>query len=553
MLTIKNRLCNLRFGGSNHYEHSYGRANFRNPLVSSFNLFDSFNLFKSLVLLLLIAVGCTPAGPKALIQGENLVEKGRYLEAIQKLKLATTVTPTNAQAWNYLALAYHYCRQPDQAEMTYRRALLINHDLSEAHYNLGCLYLEQRKNDAAKTEFIAYTLRRVNSIDGLLKLGTAQLRLAELTAAEKTFQDALRLSPQNAEALNGLGCIRAHQRGRATEAAGYFRAALNAQTNYSPALLNWAIVAHQQSQDKRFALQKYREYISLKPPPENVQAVKSAALELEKELNPAPPAAANRVQFNTNFVGQRPAPTNVNHPATAQKSDSAVNPPPKGPPNPSLKLATNKSQPIINQQPPANTDVVKLAAEPVVKPAQDVSSLPAPNAQPAARGNSSIETASASSIARVQAEQLFAEGHRAQQAHRFSDAIKSYRAATQQDPTYFEAFYNLGLALGESGDATAATSAYENALAVRPDSLDARYNLALLLKQRGDFTRAATEFESLLEKYPGDTRSHLSLGNLYAQQLHEPAKARQHYLKVLETDPHNSQASSIRFWLTSNP
>src|SRR5215831_16448768 len=222
MLTIKNRLCNLRFGGSNHHEHSYGEANFRNPPVSSFNLFNG------LVLLLLISVGCTPAGPKALIQGENLVEKGKYIEAIQKLKLATTVTPTNAQAWNYLALAYHYSRQPDQAEKTYRRALLINHDLSEAHYNLGCLYLEQRKNDAAKTEFIAYTLRRANSIDGLLKLGTAQLRLSELTAAEKTFQDALRLSPQNPEALNGLGCIRAHQRGRATEAAGYFRAALKA-------------------------------------------------------------------------------------------------------------------------------------------------------------------------------------------------------------------------------------------------------------------------------------------------------------------------------------
>src|SRR5215831_1717586 len=163
MLTIKNRLCNLRFGGSNHHEHSYGEANFRNPPVSSFNLFNG------LVLLLLISVGCTPAGPKALIQGENLVEKGKYIEAIQKLKLATTVTPTNAQAWNYLALAFHYSRQPDQAEKTYRPALL---------------------------------------------------RLAELTAAEKTFQDALRLSPQNPEALNGLGCIRAHQRGRATEAAG---------------------------------------------------------------------------------------------------------------------------------------------------------------------------------------------------------------------------------------------------------------------------------------------------------------------------------------------
>jgi len=122
-----------------------------------------------------------------------------------------------------------------------------------------------------------------------------------------------------------------------------------------------------------------------------------------------------------------------------------------------------------------------------------------------------------------------------------------------QDPTYFEAFYNLALVTTESGNLSAAIAAYQNALAIRPDSLDARYNLALVLKQNNDYTTAVNEFEKLLEKYPNDTRSHLALGNLYAQQLHDPARARQHYLKVLEIDPHNPQADTIRFWLTSNP
>jgi tetratricopeptide (TPR) repeat protein len=154
---------------------------------------------------------------------------------------------------------------------------------------------------------------------------------------------------------------------------------------------------------------------------------------------------------------------------------------------------------------------------------------------------------------RAQTERLFAEGRRAQQAHRLTDAINSYHSATQQDPTYFEAFYNLASAYAEAGNLPAAIAAYESALAIRADSLEARYNLALLLKQNNDFTTSVSEFEKLLEKYPNDTRSHLALGNLYAQQLHDPAKARQHYLKVLETDPHNPQASTIRFWLTSNP
>jgi tetratricopeptide (TPR) repeat protein len=482
-------------------------------------------------------MGCTPAGPKAFLQGEKLVEKGKYAQAIEKLKLATSLIPTNAQAWNYLGLAYHHAGQFGEAEQTYRRALLINHDLSEAHYNLGCLYLDQKKNDTAKTEFIAYTLRRANSLEALLKLGSAQLRVNELAPAEKTFQDALRLSPQNPEALNGLGCVRAHQRGRANEAVGYFSAALKANTNYPPALLNLAIVAQQQSQDKRFALQKYREYLSLKPPPENVQAVKAVILQLEQELNPPHvPATRPRVEVSTNFVNQRPAPTNINRAAASERP------------------ATNNSKaPVVVQSPPSNTEVVKVTPDPVVKPAAETSLPATRTTQPVASANDSTETPSAPSANRLQAEHLFAEGRRAQQTHRLTDAINSYRAATQQDPAYFEAFYNLALATAEAGNLPAAIAAYESALAIRPDSLDARYNLALVLKQNNDFTRAAAEFEKLLEKYPNDSRSHLALGNLYAQQLHDPAKARQHYLKVLETDPHNPQSSTIRFWLTSNP
>src|SRR6266850_3011307 len=531
MLTIKNRLRNCS---------SLSLCNSCNPC----NLFNSFSRFNvSLIILLLVASGCTPAGPKALLQGEKLIEKGKYTQAIEKLKLATTLSSTNAQAWNYLGLAYHHAGQFDEAEKTYRRALLINHDLSEAHYNLGCLYLEQKKNDAAKTEFIAYTLRRVNSLDALLKLGTAQLRVNEFASAEKAFQEALHLGPQNPEALNGLGCVRARQRGRANEAVPFFRAALKMQTNYPPALLNWAIVAQQQAQDKRFALQKYREYISLKPPPENVQAVKAVAFQLEQELNPPhPPAITPRVEITTNFVNQRPAPTNINH-AAAPKTELSPRP------------ATNSSRPLpaVAQSLPSNADIVRVPPEPIVRPAQSTLSPATQPSQFAAPGNDSVETASAPSANRVQAERLFAEGRRAQQAHRLPDSINSYRAATLQDPTYFEAFYNLALVTTESGNLPAAIAAYQNALAIRPDSLDARYNLALVLKQNNDYTTAVNEFEKLLEKYPNDTRSHLALGNLYAQQLHDPARARQHYLKVLEIDPHNPQAGTIRFWLTSNP
>src|SRR5215475_15616281 len=104
MLTIKNRLRNR-------------------PPSDSFDLFNpcnecnSWNLFNLFFvsLLVLLATSCTPAGPKALLQGEKLIDTGKYSQAIEKLKLATTLIPTNAQAWNYLGVAYHHARQIDDA------------------------------------------------------------------------------------------------------------------------------------------------------------------------------------------------------------------------------------------------------------------------------------------------------------------------------------------------------------------------------------------------------------------------------------------------------
>jgi tetratricopeptide (TPR) repeat protein len=111
----------------------------------------------------------------------------------------------------------------------------------------------------------------------------------------------------------------------------------------------------------------------------------------------------------------------------------------------------------------------------------------------------------------------------------------------------------LGLAASENGNFPLALAAYETALAIQPDSLDARYNFGLVLKQAGYVPDAVTQFEKILSKYPNDGRTHLALGNLYAQQLQDPAKARQHYQAVLAIAPQSPQAGAIRYWLTDHP
>src|SRR5208282_4024698 len=216
------------------------------------------------IFLLALAIfisGCSPSGPHALLKGKKFLDRGDYAGAVAQLKIATSLLATNAQAWNYLGLAYHHDGQAADAVVAYQRALALDRDLAEAHYNLGCLWLEQNKPDAARTEFTAYTLRRSNAPEGWLKLGLAQLRVHELTAAEKSFSTALYLNPNNAEALNGLGLAQI-QRDRPREAAQDFSAAVKAHPDYAPAILNLATVAQEYLRDNKLALQYYRVYLA---------------------------------------------------------------------------------------------------------------------------------------------------------------------------------------------------------------------------------------------------------------------------------------------------
>ncbi|MEO5802354.1 MAG: tetratricopeptide repeat protein [Verrucomicrobiota bacterium] len=154
---------------------------------------------------------------------------------------------------------------------------------------------------------------------------------------------------------------------------------------------------------------------------------------------------------------------------------------------------------------------------------------------------------------RAEAEPLFQRGMQAQKDRRLADALAAYGQAIKSDPAFFEANYNLALAAREVGDLSAALNAYERSLAIMPESVNARYNFAFTLQEAGYFQDAANELRKLLEQNPNETRGHLLLGNLCAQRLNRDSSAREHYLKVLETEPNHPQATQIRYWLAAHP
>src|ERR1017187_7953270 len=475
--------------------------------------------------LALFIAGCPPSGPRALLKGKKLLERGDYTAAVAQFKTATSLLATNAQAWNYLGVACQYAGQPTNAVTAYKRALDFDRDLMEAHYNRGCLWLEQNKPDTAENEFTAYTLRRPKAPEGWLKLGLAQLQSHDLASAEKSFSTALYLSPNNAEALNGLGLARVES-GHPREAAQFFAGAAKEQPDYAPAWLNLATVAQQHLHDNALALQNYRAYLALTPRPANWDAVNDIANSLEQ---PAPVTAANPPPVNQNqaasFTTEKkktPAGSAVRAaglPRTQAVVRASSNPPPGTTPAQIVKV---QPQPVIIGTPVAETPPEPVAGKtgvshklnplnwfrssaPEKYSENGVTPLPPAadnnhaSSTPLSPANSSTPTQTASAPApgpvvapkpvkivppapptfprylylsprkpqagdRRTASGVFTQAREFEQDSRWLDALQSYRQATELDPGWFQLPYKYVLIAFRLRNFNQSLAAYEMAL-----------------------------------------------------------------------------------------
>jgi Flp pilus assembly protein TadD len=532
----------------------------------------------ALVLLTVLGLlaGCTPPGPRALLQGQRLIERGDYARAAEKLRTATSLLATNAQAWNYLGIACQHVGERDEAARAYQRALSLNHDLSEAHFNLGCLWLEQNKLDAARTEFTTFTLRRGNSVDGFLKLATVQGRARDFAAAEKSYNDALRLSPQNPEALNGLGLVYLQER-RTAEAEQYFAAALKQQPDYRPALLNSAIVAHEYTHDLPTALARYRQYLALKPAPPNADAVAATVRELEQTLHPPPRPApvAKAPPPATNPTPPKPATVVVTHVVAAPTAEALTNLPKPVP-------ATNPPKPgaTVAAAPPQPVQVVKLGPDPTLKPAQELTARPATAAhsspepvvtttsvpvtavEPRAPKRGFLDRVNPINVFRGDSKppprttplppakpptasaqpETMAPVAAASAAGTFSRY--NYRSPAAPDAgnrSEAQRFFDQGVEAQRARRLSDAIQAYRQATQLDPSFFEAQFYLAFAATQAGDLATALTRYEYALAIAPNDPNARYNFA-LVLKQANCVPDAVNELERLLSTHPNEGRA-----------
>lgn len=364
-----------------------------------------------------VLAGCQPPGPKALLDGERLIREGEYERALRRLNKAVSLLPGNPQVWNHLGLAYHGLERSEQAARAYLQALTIDRNLAPAHFNLGCLFLEQGRLPESITELTIFTTLQPEHAEGWLKLGTAQLRARRPDDAERSFLAGLRRAPKNPELHNNLAL--AHlQRKRPREAVQCLNAALQHEPGYAPALLNQAVVAETYMGNKTAALERYEAYLDRRP--SNAAAVRATVEQLQRELNrppaaPATPEIAVATLTNTTttsappthvaavptnaapIASPVPAPSNAvpvlaasgktNAVSLAGTSEIKPTPAPSRPANPVVSsnntpvASAPVEKPKVPEPGPVTPplEVVKVDAEPAVKRASDLDDALSPS------------------------------------------------------------------------------------------------------------------------------------------------------------------------------
>jgi len=123
-----------------------------------------------------------------------------------------------------------------------------------------------------------------------------------------------------------------------------------------------------------------------------------------------------------------------------------------------------------------------------------------------------------------------------------AEKIEEYRCAVKLIPGFFEAWFNLAVAYGASGDLVEAVAAYREAEKLRPDSAEVQRNLGRVLLKQKAFQAALACFERALACGP-TASSHNDVGEAH-RQMNESEKAEQSFLSALQLDP---QYAAARF------
>jgi tetratricopeptide (TPR) repeat protein len=444
-----------------------------------------------------------------MLLGYSYLKQGRNADALQTLSVAQKLSTqldvkSRAFVQNYMGLAQWNIRDYANALKSYRSALALDKNYSDARYNLAFALLSRRQGREAIGHFnqlIARSPRDAALHDGL---GQAYESIGNWTRSAAAYRAAIALAPKEASYALNLGAMLVRSdptgavRGRHEAAVAMLKRAVSLDPQEAPAYLQLGLVYLQKKRwsDAQSAL---RSYVALRPQDFTGQFNLALSLDYAAKLDEALQtyAAAERVQPTDpsvkNNIGRIHLKQGKLEEAVVQfrralDLDSSFL---DARSNLALALAQKGDKAAANSEWRNLVDsAVRIAR-----------SLPVP-------GSKAETFADRSRRREVSARLASARGALAEgslQSGAYAEAAQQYRELLKLDPNNTPAQINLGLALYNIKDFNGALQTYNSILQREPRSAVAYNNRGVVLEALKNKVAALAAYRRAVELQPSYT------------------------------------------------
>ncbi len=195
--------------------------------------------------------------------GWTLFQEGKSVEAVAAYRRALASDPDHVKSHNNIALALVELGELEEAAAHFRRSLAVE-PKAEIYSDLGFIMAQLGKSEDALAEYRKALELDPSCASAHFNLAVALVQAGRFKDAESHYRQALPARP-TAEVYNGLGYVLVRQ-GRAEEAIGEFKKAVDANPKFTPAFNNLAEALANQGRLEDAATY-YRRSLAEKPSP----------------------------------------------------------------------------------------------------------------------------------------------------------------------------------------------------------------------------------------------------------------------------------------------
>lgn len=120
-------------------------------------------------------------------------------------------------------------------------------------------------------------------------------------------------------------------------------------------------------------------------------------------------------------------------------------------------------------------------------------------------------------------------------------SLEYYQKAIRQNPSYVQAYSNMGNTHHQLGEDTLAIDCYHKAIALNPDYAEAYYNLAIILAEKKMEIEAEQNYIKAIALSPAFAEAYCNLGSLLVQPVRQ-AEAEEYYRQAIVIKPDYAEA-----------